>query len=77
MTHETLGKFKSSNVQSAKYYPHTHTLVVTFKGSDPDGTTYNYHKITPKLWEGLQEATSKGSFLQQSIIPKHKGQRQK
>lgn len=73
MKHETLSGFKSSNVAGAKFYAMTHTLVVTFKG----GAVYTYHSIRPDTWQAMKDAESKGSFLREHIIPKHKGVKQR
>jgi len=58
----------SSNVESIGYDPEAQELHVTFLGSP--GGTYVYLDVPDIVWEDLQVAASKGSFLNREVKPR-------
>lgn len=61
----------SSNLIKADYDADSMELEVTYK----DGSVYNYGGVNEDEWAGLQEASSKGSFIHQQIKPNHQARR--
>jgi KTSC domain len=64
----------SSNVQSIGYDTRKRELLVTFKD---DTRLYTYLKVPKLVWTCFQKAGSKGSFLQEYVIPYFEFTRQK
>ena len=58
----------SSNVESIGYDGENQELHITFLGSS--GTTYVYLDVPDIVWEDLQAAPSKGSFLNREVKPR-------
>lgn len=58
-------KVLSSNIDSIGYDPTARSLRVAFKG----GAVYVYPGVPPKIYDGLVNAESKGSFLAKIIRP--------
>jgi hypothetical protein len=53
---------QSTNVVSVGYETSSQTLEIEFTGS-----VYQYHGVPEHLYEGLMDASSKGTFLDQNI----------
>ena len=60
------GSFQSSNVHSAIYDFGERNLFLRFKRDGPD-VIYQYWEVPASTWDGLQLASSKGSFVNESI----------
>ena len=60
-------KHQSSNVAGFVYDPETNHLTVTFHG----GRVYRYNGVSASQHADLGKAESKGSFLNEHIIPHH------
>jgi hypothetical protein len=54
----------SSRISSYDYDPEAKTLSVTFRGT---GAIYHYRGVPPEAYKAMQEAPSKGSFLNKNI----------
>lgn len=54
---------QSSNLASVGYDPKTSTLEIEFH----DGGIYQYSGVPPEVHQGLMNAASKGSYLDQNI----------
>jgi len=54
---------KSSNLKSVGYDPETEILEIEFK----NGFVYHYFEVPQSRYDGLMNASSKGSYLNQSI----------
>jgi len=54
---------KSSNLKSVGYEPETEILEIEFK----NGSVYHYFEVPESRYDGLMNASSKGSYLNQSI----------
>jgi hypothetical protein len=61
----------SSNVAGARYSPSSKTLEVDFHKSG----TYVYPMVPAEVWNGFQQAMSKGTYLATHIKPKYTGVR--
>lgn len=57
----------SSNIEAIAYDPDVQELHVTFKG----GAIYCYEGVGPKKAEELEQAHSKGQYLNANIKPSH------
>ena len=55
----------SSNIAALGYDAPSKTLQVNFKG----GGRYQYQNVTPEMWAALNEAESKGKYLNNEIKP--------
>jgi hypothetical protein len=60
------GSFESSNVHSALYDFGTAELFVRYLRDGPD-TIYQYDGVPPSTWEGLKQASSKGSYINANV----------
>jgi len=60
------GSFSSSNVHSALYDFGAAELFVRYLRDGPDAI-YQYDGVQPTTWEGLQNASSKGSFINENV----------
>jgi len=60
------GTFDSSNVHSALYDFGAAELYVRYLRDGPD-TIYQYDGVPPSTWDGLVNASSKGSYINASI----------
>lgn len=58
--------FSSSNVHSALYDFGQFELFVRYLRDGPDAI-YRYRGVPPSTWDGLVEASSKGSFINEKI----------
>ena len=61
--HLTLASVESSNIRSIGYCLETQILGVKFN----DGSVYLYAGVAGPVWDQLQAAESKGSFLSREI----------
>lgn len=59
-------KCDSSNVFTYAYNEKLMVLIIAFKA----GKIYQYSKIKPSIYKGLQNAESKGKFINEKIISK-------
>ena len=59
-------KCQSSNVFAYAYNEKTNVLIVAFKG----GEIYQYLRIKPSIYHGLQKAESKGKFINSQVVQK-------
>lgn len=59
-------KCSSYNVFAYAYNEKVNVLIVAFKG----GKIYQYLKIKPSIYHGLQKAESKGKFINSQVIQK-------
>lgn len=68
MNHKTIEN--SSNILSYGYDYVTQQLEVVFKskGRDHGGSLYRYEGVSWDLFEELEKAESKGSFIQQKVV---------
>jgi len=57
----------SSNIDKAKYCPHTYTLVVKFAG----GGVYLYSSLPHSVGKKLFSAESKGKYLKKHVIGRY------
>lgn len=57
---------RSSNIQAHEYSPETGHLTVTFAG----GRKYRYEGVDAKTASGMDDATSRGSYLHSNVIGK-------
>lgn len=55
----------SSNIEAIGYDAGTKTLQVNFK----NGGRYQYQNVTAEMWAALNEAESKGKYLNNQIKP--------
>jgi hypothetical protein len=63
----TMIEVESSNVAAIGYDPKKQELYVKFQG---DGARlYKYLKVPSLVWEHMQRAQSKGTFLRQILVP--------
>lgn len=60
-------KFDSANLKEAKYDSTKQVLFIKFHDSD---RIYRFTGITQKVWDGLQNADSHGSYFHRYIAPK-------
>lgn len=58
--------FSSSNVHSALYDYGTSELFVRYLREGPDAI-YRYDGVPPSTWDGLVDASSKGSYINANI----------
>jgi hypothetical protein len=65
------GSFSSSNVHSAIYDFGERTLFIRYLRDGPDAI-YQYWDVPAQVWSGLQAASSKGSFINESIAYEYK-----
>ena len=63
MSHTEKHKPDSSTIEHSSYDPETKTMQVKFK----TGGTYQYHGVTPEIYQTYLDAPSKGKYLH-SII---------
>lgn len=54
----------SSSVEGYAYDKKKHQLYVRFQG----GKMYRYKDVPVLVWKGLEQAESKGSFIQQWVV---------
>lgn len=55
--------FKSENILSTTYFPHTHRLYIVFSRGD----TYRYENISPEFYLTFESAESSGKFFHKHI----------
>ena len=60
------GSFESSNVHSALYDFGIAELFVRYLRDGPDAI-YQYDGVPPSTWEGLKQASSKGSYINANV----------
>lgn len=60
---------ESSLIAGASYDNVSWAMDVTFKRTREESDTYRYERISPALWKGFSESTSKGAFFNQQIRP--------
>jgi len=60
------GSFESSNVHSALYDFGEAELYVRYLRDGPDAI-YRYDGVPPSTWDGLKEASSKGSSINENV----------
>ena len=58
-------KVVSSNIDEVAYNPTTQELLVVFKSGD----AYVYSEVSSSEWKGLENASSHGQYLNQTIKP--------
>ena len=58
-------KVVSSNIDEVAYNPTTEELLVVFKSGD----AYVYSEVSLSEWKGLEDASSHGQYLNQTIKP--------
>lgn len=58
----------SSVIQSYRYLPKIHRLLITFVS----GISYQYFDVSQKEFDAFKTAFSKGTFFNQSIKPFHR-----
>ena len=62
----TFQEVESSNIKFVSYNEDTKILLIAFKG----GKIYQYLRIKPSIYHGLQKAESKGKFINSQVIQK-------
>ena len=55
--------FKSENILSTTYFPHSHRLYIVFSRGD----MYRYENIPPEFYQDFEDADSHGKFFHKHI----------